>query len=266
MVVREAKSFSKKDTQIPWESFANLKPKIVGGAAMVGIYKITKKQNGKSYIGQSNNIDRRFSEHKTKTDLAIDIAIHKYGIDAFNFEIIEECSLEKLDEREIYWIAYYDTYKGFGYNCHPGGKNSRGENNGRTKLSNEDVAYIRNCYDEHLRRREVYELFKDKISFDGFASIWDGSTWQDIKMEVYTEENKNFYKYHATDGEKSTNAKFTNEEVLEMRQRYVSEDARSIYNDYKDRCNYNTIQQILWGRTYKNLPVYSKKQKAWVSK
>lgn len=66
---------------------------------MIGIYKITKKENGKSYIGQSNNIERRFSEHKNKIDIPVEIAIRKYGADAFSFEIIEECSLDKLDER-----------------------------------------------------------------------------------------------------------------------------------------------------------------------
>ena len=233
---------------------------------MIGIYKITKKSNNNSYIGQSNDIVRRFEEHKSKIDIPIDMAIAKYGSDAFTFEILEECALNQLDEREIYWIAYYNTYKGFGYNCNPGGGNNRGENNGRTKLTNNDVAYIRECYDAHKRRKEVYQLFQDKISFDGFASIWDGSTWNDIKMEVYTEENKNFYKYHATDGSNSINAKFTNEEVMMMRKRYVNEDARSIYQDYKDKCSYNTLQQILWGRTYKDLPIYKKKTKTWVNK
>ena len=85
-------------------------------------------------------------------------------------------------------------------------------------------------------------------------------------MEVYTEENKNFYKYHATDGSNSINAKFTNEEVMIMRKRYVNEDARSIYQDYQNRCSYNTLQQILWGRTYKDLPIYKKKTKTWVNK
>lgn len=233
---------------------------------MIGIYKITKKENGKSYIGQSNNIERRFQEHKTKQDIPIEVAIKKYGVDAFSFEIIEECSLEQLDEREIYWIEYYNTYKGIGYNCNPGGGNNQGENNGRTKLTNEDVAFIRECYDNHLRRKDVYKMFEDKISFSGFASIWDGSTWQNIKMDVYTLENKNFYKYHATDGSNSDNSKFTDEEVLEVRQRYVTEDAKSIFKDYQNRCSYNTLQQILWGRTYKNLPIYKKKQKIWVNK
>lgn len=233
---------------------------------MIGIYKITKISNGKSYIGQSNDIERRFQEHKYKVDIPVEIAIQKYGIDAFKFEVLEECSLNELDDKEIYWINHYNTYKGFGYNCNPGGGNSRGENNGRTNLTNQDVAYIRECYDAHMRRREVYEKFKDKISFDGFARIWDGSSWKDIKPEVYTEENKLYYMYHATDGSNSSSAKFSSDEVIKMRERYVNEDAKSIYNDYKDRCSYQTLQQILWGRTYKELPIYKKKQGIWVNK
>lgn len=72
---------------------------------MIGIYKITKKQNGKSYIGQSNNIERRIKEHQTKgktSRIPVDAAIEKYGIEAFTYEIIEECSLNKLNEREQY--------------------------------------------------------------------------------------------------------------------------------------------------------------------
>ena len=209
---------------------------------MIGIYKITKKSNGKSYIGQSNDIERRINEHKYKVDLAIDQAINKYGIDAFEYEIIEECELSQLDEREKYWIAFYNTYKGFGYNCNAGGGDSRGENNGRTKLTNDDVAYIRECYDLHHRRKEVYEQFKDKISFSAFASIWDGTTWKDIKQEVYTEENKNYYMYHATDGGNSVNAVLTDEEVLLCRERYVKESAKEIYKNYSDRISYQTFQ------------------------
>ena len=233
---------------------------------MIGIYKITKKSNGKSYIGQSNDIERRFSEHKNKKDIPIELAIQKYGINAFTYEVIEECSLDILDEREIYWIAYYNTYKGFGYNCSLGGGNNRGENNGRTKLTNEDVAYIRECYDLHFRRKEVYEQFKDKISFSAFASIWDGTTWKDIKQEVYTKENKEYYMKHTTDGEKSENAVLTDQEVISCRERYVNETAKEIYKDYQNRLTYQTFQQMLWGRTYKHLPIYKKKSKEWIGK
>ena len=233
---------------------------------MIGIYKITKKENGKSYIGQSNNIERRIKEHQYKTDIPIELAIYKYGKDAFTYEVIEECNLEQLDEKEQYWIAYYNTYKGFGYNCSEGGGNNRCENNGRTKLTNKDVAFIRECYDLHMRRREVYEQFKNKISFDAFASIWDGSTWKEIKPEVYTKENKQYYMYEATNGEKSESACLTNEEVLICRNRYIKETAKEIYEDYKDKITYQAFQAMLWGRSYKNLPIYSKRRKEWINK
>ena len=233
---------------------------------MIGIYKITKKENGKSYIGQSNDIERRIKEHQYKTDLAIELAIRKYGVDAFNYEVLEQCSLEELDAKEIYWIQYYNTFKGFGYNCNKGGGDSRGENNGRTNLTNEDVAYIRECYDLHKRRKEVYKQFKDKISFSAFASIWDGTTWKDIKPEVYTKENKEYYMYHATDGGSSEGAILTDEEVMNCRNRYIKETAKEIYKDFEDRISYQTLQQILWGRHYKHLPIYSKKKKEWINK
>lgn len=55
---------------------------------MIGIYKITNRINGKSYVGQSINMEKRFKEHLYKQDTYIDRAIHKYGKDNFNFEIL----------------------------------------------------------------------------------------------------------------------------------------------------------------------------------
>ena len=236
---------------------------------MIGIYKITKKENGKSYIGQSINCERRFKEHcsssRYKDGLAIDMAIHKYGVDAFEFEILEECKKEKLDEREQYWIKYYDT-KNFGYNMTDGGnQNSIGECNGKAVLTNEDIILIRTAYQEHKRQKEIYQLFQNKISFSNFQAIWQGKTWVHIMPEVYTEENKRYYMYENSLGDKGSKATLTDEEVLEVRKRYEFENAKTIYQDYQERLKYQTFQAILWGRTYKHLPIYKKKEKKWIN-
>ena len=70
---------------------------------MIGIYLITNKINGKQYVGQSGNINRRFLEHSYKgkeSRIPLDVAIKKYGKDNFKFEILEECPLEELNDRE----------------------------------------------------------------------------------------------------------------------------------------------------------------------
>lgn len=85
---------------------------------MIGIYKITNKLNGMIYIGESVRIERRFMEHNMKSHNSqlIDQAINKYGINNFTYEIIEECPIEQLIEREHYWIKYYDCISPKGYN------------------------------------------------------------------------------------------------------------------------------------------------------
>lgn len=236
---------------------------------MIGIYKITKKENGKCYIGQSVDCDRRIKEHcypsRYKSGLAIDIAIHKYGTEAFTYEIVEECPIEKLNERECYWIKYFNS-KENGYNLSDGrDQQSIGENNGRAHLTEEDIIFIRKAYNEHKKQKEIYKLFKDKITFSSFQAIWQGKTWVHIMPEVYTEENKKYYIYQNSLGENGSNAILTDEEVLQVRKRYVNETAKQIFEDYKDRLQYQTLQQILWGRTYSYLPIYKKKEKIWIN-
>lgn len=235
---------------------------------MIGIYKIQNIQNNKIYIGQSNNIKRRFQEHKTKgktSRIPVDLAIEKYGVENFTFEVVEEVNQENLNEKESYWIQYYDS-KEKGYNCSIGGDfQSIGENNGRSKLTEEDVKEIRQSYKLHLKRREVYKKYEEKISFDYFASIWDGSHWSHIMPEVFTEENRVFYSKQATNGELSSFAAFTNKEVISFRKRYVQETAKEIYKDVKDKISFESFQKILCGKSYKNLPIYLKKKKEWIN-
>lgn len=93
-----------------------------------GIYKITNQINGKVYIGQSTFIERRWKDERTAAFSPSDDeymsarsqAFRKYGLENFTFEIIEQCDKTQLNEREKYWIKYYDSYND-GYNSTLGG-------------------------------------------------------------------------------------------------------------------------------------------------
>lgn len=93
------------------------------------IYKITNKINNKCYIGQTSRpVEDRWKEHKTiyknpkkyGYNYPLYQAFRKYGLKNFIFEVIEECEIEKISEREIFWISYYNSFKK-GYNQSLGG-------------------------------------------------------------------------------------------------------------------------------------------------
>ena len=86
---------------------------------MIGIYKITSPL-GKIYIGQSIDIDYRFYVYKKlkcKQQLRIYNSFLKHGVDNHVFEVIEECNVEFLNERERYWQDYYNVLGKKGLNC-----------------------------------------------------------------------------------------------------------------------------------------------------
>ena len=92
------------------------------------IYQIINKINNKRYIGQTvKPVEKRFAQHKNNytkpyfSQLALYKAFNKYGIENFIFESIEEVDNEHLDEREKYWIKYYNSYYD-GYNSTIGGR------------------------------------------------------------------------------------------------------------------------------------------------
>ena len=168
----------------------------------IGIYKYQNKINQKIYIGQSSNIERRYEQHlyaakhPHEKNILIDKAISKYGIENFTFEIIEICSLEELDEKECYWIGYYNSYNN-GYNNTIGGKSVNGENHPRALLTKQQVWEIREMYKQRIQRNLAYKKVEHlKITKRGFLKIWNGETWCDVHMDVYTPENKKWHKQH----------------------------------------------------------------------
>ncbi len=197
-----------------------------------GIYKISNDINDKIYIGQSVNIAGRWIAHRyagrnfknTREKSKIHKAMNELGLDHFIFEIVEECEIEKLDERETYWIEYFNSYYN-GYNSTKGGNSTRGEQNGRAILTESQVFEIRQMYANHIRLKDAYEFYKNKISKCGFMKIWHYETWLYIMPEVYTEENR---LWHATQAKANINGNkkqgynnkaraCSNEEIVEMR-------------------------------------------------
>lgn len=91
------------------------------------IYKVTNLTNNKIYIGQTiNSLKSRISQHygdSKRHNYRFCNALNKYNKNDFVWEIIEKCnSIEELNEREQFWIKYYDsTNKNIGYNLTTGG-------------------------------------------------------------------------------------------------------------------------------------------------
>ena len=116
-----------------WETFyrkgANdLAARVLKTEKVTGIYKITHIDSGICYIGQARDVKERWREH-IKCGLGIDVKTYnglyadmlKYGIEEFAFELLEECPIAQLDEKEAYYIQLYDSYN-YGYNGTRGNK------------------------------------------------------------------------------------------------------------------------------------------------
>lgn len=101
--------------------------RVLGGRSPSGIYKITRKSTGEIYIGRAVAVDKRWTEH-VKMAFSIGSIAHstlhtlmeKEGVWNFTFELLEEVPKDQLNEREKYYVDFYDS-KNFGLNQRSGG-------------------------------------------------------------------------------------------------------------------------------------------------
>ena len=101
--------------------------RVLNGESPSGIYKITYIPTGESYIGKSTNVNKRWKEQlKSAYNLgtiahsSLHTKMARDGVWNFTFELIEQVEKDKLNEREKYWINFYDTKK-YGLNEREGG-------------------------------------------------------------------------------------------------------------------------------------------------
>jgi group I intron endonuclease len=117
---------------------------------MKDIYIIRNVINGKVYIGQTYNVDERWSRHvyDTKnhtTNMPLHEDMRIYGIDNFNYTVIEQCSDEVANEREQFWINYFNATGDNGYNvCIGGAGVGTGVNHPKARLNQEQLDLLVN--------------------------------------------------------------------------------------------------------------------------
>ena len=89
--------------------------------------------------------------------------------------------------------------------------------------------------------------------------INQGKIWNDNQIE-YPIRKTNY----GSPGDKNPRSKFTNEQVMEIRTKYSNGSSLSeLQEEYSNQASKSTIKAIIYGESFKNLPVWSKKTKSW---
>lgn len=200
------------------------------------LYQITNTINGKIYIGQTNNIQKRWSNHKccNSPDMVIAKAIKKYGVENFKFEILyKNVSIEEIDELEIRTIKEKNSRVPNGYNVSEGGSGNRGvskygEDNSNAHLTNEEAQYILDHRD--IPMYVLYDKFCDKISYSQFKKIYHHGAFTNFVA------HSEMYPYNFEFSNQFTSGNFLEyDEVVDIRTRYNNgEYWESVYQDYNN--------------------------------
>lgn len=126
---------------------------------MIGIYKIENLINHKIYVGQSVHIERRWKEHCfPSTNSLISNAIKKYGKENFSFQILEECSEEELDNKEISYIKQFDCITPKGYNI-------------KDYVDGKETTFL--CYDKETFLNIVNDIKESLLTFQEISEKYD---------------------------------------------------------------------------------------------
>ena len=131
---------------------------------LANIYIIRNTCNNKVYVGQTTQtLEQRFHKHIIdskvidKAHRPLYQAMQKYGKDNFYIELIEKCNLKDADDREQYWIKFYNSYGNDGYNATIGGQSYK-------PYYYEDIAkLIENGYSRN-QITEIIGCYKDTVS------------------------------------------------------------------------------------------------------
>ena len=231
------------------------------------IYKI-QFPNGKVYIGQTVDVNSRWREHLREAAIGNNTkvykAMRKYKTDISCFSIIEDniLTLEESNAKEIFYIAKYNSWHN-GYNCNSGGGNAEhlfGESHPFAILTDKELYELRQIRASKVYTfQQVFEFYKDRLSYSGFEKCWNYDSRADVASEWNTQELANFYRFDKRDcvGESHGNSKLSNDEVIEIRNKYWVEGIKmkDIWESYKELYSLSGFRKVVLGNTYINVPM-----------
>lgn len=189
-----------------------------------GIYMIRNLINGKVYIGKSINIYKRIVSHKSclnnkrasSENQHFINAWHKYKSENFAYTILEECNVDILKERELYWMDFYKSCeREYGYNLR------RDSESGM--IPNEET---RRKYSEAQKKRYSNPDVRKKMS-KVLKEYWANNQMQLKEIGKKISEKQQKYNFIQLDKEKNEIRRFSSiKEILEF---YPQYKASSIY-------------------------------------
>lgn len=138
-----------------------------------GVYIITNIINGHVYVGQTRRrFVERWREHIKSSRspsnedywFPLHAAMRKYGIENFDFAILEQCLPDELDNRERYWIKYYNATSHDNYNCSSGGQLHRSEDDEKWLAIINDILNTNDPLSVIARRHNVMDSVVSAIN------------------------------------------------------------------------------------------------------
>lgn len=165
------------------------------------IYKITNNLNGLSYIGQtSRSYKDRWAEHKRDRfkepycNWPLYRMMNSVGLKNITWEVIEEIPNNLLNEREQYWINFYNT-KNNGYNCTYGG------NNGTKHNYNEILNYWLTTGEKNFTKTAKYfNTNKSYVSAIIKSMGYDRRSWKEINSKDHSSTKRKVNKIDSKTG------------------------------------------------------------------
>jgi group I intron endonuclease len=140
---------------------------------MVGIYKITSP-TGKVYVGQSTNIENRKKQYERlscKSQTKLYNSIMSHGWENHQHDIIEECNVDQLNEREIFWGDYYDVLGKNGLVCRLGEGNGYYSEETKQKMRKPKPEGYGDAISKNKERKQAISLsLKNKPKPEGFGN------------------------------------------------------------------------------------------------